>query len=114
MGTFDEKLVVKFFGGFSATYKGAEIIDSKQSVSQFASLMQLLLHFRENGVPRALIKEVLFSDREVDDISHAIRNTMYNTKKRLKAAGLPEADYITSDKASYSWTEAIPVVADTD
>ena len=114
MGTEKEKLIVKFFGGFSASYCGAEVIDSKQSVSQFASLMQLLLYFRENGVPRSLIKEVLFSDREVDDISHAIRNTMYNAKKRLKAAGLPDVEYITSDKASYSWTEDIPVVSDID
>ena len=33
---------VRLLGGFSATYRGSEIIDSKHSVSQYASLMHHL------------------------------------------------------------------------
>ena len=114
MATNEEKLQVRLLGGFSAVYKGSEIIDSKHSVSQYASLMQLLLHFRDRGVSRSLMKEVLFEDRDVDDVQHAVRNIIYNAKKRLRSAGLPDVDYITTDKGSYYWTDLIPTVCDTD
>ena len=80
MSTNEEKLQVRLLGGFSAVYNGSEIIDSKHSVSQYASLMQLLLHFRDRGVSRSLMKEVLFEDRDVDDVQHAVRNIIYNAK----------------------------------
>ena len=109
-----EKLHVKLLGGFSATYKGVELADSKHSVSQYISLLQLVFHFHEDGVSRSIIKETLFHGRDVDDAQHAIRNLIYNTKKRLKAAGLPDADYITAEKGTYFWTPEIPVVCDTE
>ena len=108
------KLQVRLLGGFSATYKGTELADSKHSVSQYISLLQLMFHFHEVGVSRNIMKEALLGDREVDDAQHAIRNIIYNAKKRLKAAGLPEADYITSSKGVYYWTPEIPVSCDTE
>ena len=109
-----DKLHVKLLGGFSAEYNGTELTDSKHSVSQYISLLQLVFHFHETGVSRSIMKETLFADRDVDDAQHAIRNVIYNAKKRLRAAGLPEADYITVVKGSYYWTPEIPVTCDTE
>ena len=109
-----EKIHVRLLGGFSAIYNGTELADSKHSVSQFISLMQLIFHFHEKGVSRSMMKETLFSDRDIDDAQHAIRNIIYNAKKRLRAAGLPEADYIISVKGTYFWTPDIPVSCDTE
>ena len=114
MGNKAETIHVRLLGGFSATYKGKDITDSKHSVSQFATLMQLLFYCKNTGVSRSFMKEVLFGDRDVDDAQHAVRNIIYNAKKRLKAVGLPDADYITVENGTYFWTDKIPTVCDTE
>ncbi|MBR0481073.1 MAG: hypothetical protein IJJ48_01230 [Firmicutes bacterium] len=107
-------LSVRFLGGFSVTYNGHNVMESQHSVSQFSMLMQLVLYYRKKGVSRSLVKDVLFGDRDVNDAQHAIRNIIYNSKKRLKDSGLPSADYIVIKKGSYFWTDEIPVDSDTE
>ena len=114
MASDSEVLEVRFLGGFSAAFRGTELADSKRSVSQFISLMQLILYYHQSGVSRSLMQETLFSDRDVDDERHAVRNLLYNAKKRLRAAGLPDAEYITSEKGNYYWTKDIPLSCDTE
>ena len=94
MDNSSDVIRVRFLGGFSAVYKGKDITDSKHSVSQYATLMQLLLYYGKNGVSRGLMKEVLFEDRELDDMQHAVRNIIYNAKKRLKTAETAQKLYI--------------------
>ena len=90
----DNILHVHMFGRFSMQYNGEELASGKQGESQFGLLMQMLLHHRENGVNRSMMKAVLFEDREIEDISHSIRNIIYNAKRKLKAAGLPDGTLI--------------------
>ncbi len=106
-------LVVKMLGGFSMSWDGQELVDGRQAGSQFYALMETVLFFYSKGAERGVLKEMLFENREVDDVSHAIRNVIYNAKKRLKNAGLPEADYIQVQKGIYYWTTDIPVELDT-
>lgn len=106
-------LYVRTFGTFSMTYNGTSILGgTKSSESQFTWLMQLLLHFREEGVSRDQIERVLFGDRELNNIHHATRSVIYNAKKKLKAAGLPDVNYIERKKDVYYWTKEISVVED--
>ncbi|MBR1780609.1 MAG: hypothetical protein IJ751_04300 [Oscillospiraceae bacterium] len=107
-------LYVKAFSGFSVKYRETELIGGKQVESQFSLLLQLLLHNRSSGVPRSLIKATLFEDREIEDVSHAIRTVVYNAKKRLSAFGLPACDYIQQRKGVYYWTDEIAVVEDAE
>ena len=87
----DYTINVKTFGGFSIRYKDSELSFGNQSESQMVQLLQLLLHFRRQGLSRDLAKAALFGDRDVDDVSHSIRNIIYNLRKRLKALGLPDS-----------------------
>lgn len=106
-------LYVQTFGGFSMTYKGKLITGSARSrESQFVYLMQVLLHERANGVSRDRLEEVLFGDRDIEDVRHAIRSVIYNAKKKLRECGLPEVAYIVQRDGIYYWTEEIPVKED--
>ncbi len=109
-----EELKVRFLGGFQMMYGGEEIAGGRQTASQFSSLMQAVLFFRENGCSRSVLKETLFEGRDLENAQHAVRSIIYNAKKRLRAEGLPEADYITAKGGIYRWTEAIPVRSDTE
>ena len=103
---------VTMFGRFSMEYNGKKIVINKQHGSQFELLLQLLMHFREQGVSRSMMKESLFADREVEDEQHALRNLIYNVKRKLLANGLPDVSYIKQSKGLYFWTDEIGIDED--
>ena len=100
-------------GGFTLTWNEKSICSGpKERDSQIVRLLQGVLHSGEKGFRRAQIEEVLFEGREVDDMAHAMRTIMYNTRKKLEKEGLPKENYIEKKDGSYYWTEKIPVVID--
>lgn len=104
---------VQMFGGFFLFWRGRPLIGStRTSESQFSYLMQILLHNHKEGVRRDTLEQVLFGDRDIEDVHHATRSVIYNAKKRLKAVGLPEANYIEQNKGVYYWTADVPVEED--
>ena len=108
-----DALQVQMLGGFSVVWKGVAIAGgAKVRESQFVYLLQLLLHHRREGVSRSRLEETLFGDREIDDISHALRSVIYNARKRLLRAGLPKADYIRQKNGMFYWAGEVPVEED--
>ena len=106
-------LHVQMFGGFSLSWGGKLVAGStKSSESQFNYLMQLLLHHGENGVSRDMLERVLFEDRDIQDIHHAARSVIYNAKRKLKAAGLPDVNYIEQRKGICYWNPQVPMRED--
>ncbi len=108
----DHDIRVRTFGGFSISYQGNEISFGQQNESQIVHLLQLLLHFRNKGVSRDLAKAELFGDRDVDDVSHSIRNIIYNLRKKLRELGFPESQYVVKRGGSYFWADDVPVYED--
>lgn len=106
-------LRVQMFGSFSLTWNGMQIAGgAKARESQFAYLMQLLLHDREKGVSRNRLEEALFGEREVGNVHHSLRSVLYNARKKLRQAGLPDVEYIRRERDIFYWTEEIPVEED--
>lgn len=109
----DGVLYVRMLGGFSVQYNGRLIAGgSKANGSQFAYLLQILIHNRDKGVTRDRLEELLFEDREMSNIHHALQSVIYNAKKKLEQAGLPPVNYIEQDKGVFFWTKEIPLVED--
>ena len=106
------KLCIRTFGGFSVRYGGSELSFGQQNESQMVQLLQLLLHYRKQGLSRDLAKAVLFADRDVDDVSHSIRNIIYNLRKKLRSLGLPESQYVVKKGGIYFWCDDIEVSED--
>ncbi len=111
--TEKDVLYFKTFGRFSLTWNGTVLTGgSRTGESQFAYLMQYLLHNREKGVGRDQLEEVLFGERDIADMHHSLQVVIYNTKKRLRQAGLPDVNYIELRKGKFYWTEKVPVAED--
>lgn len=109
----DEKILqVKTFGSFSMIYDGKTLFGKKMRETQFAFLMQLLLHQREKGVKREQMEAELFGDRKVENVQHALQSVIYNAKKRLKKAGLPDINYIEIKSGVVYWTKEIRICED--
>ena len=106
-------LYVRMLGGFALRYNGKLIAGgSKANESQFTSLLQILIHNRERGVPRDRLEELLFEDRDMSNIHHALQSVIYNSKKRLEKIGLPRCNYIEQRKGVFFWTDQIPLLED--
>ena len=106
-------LYVRMLGGFSAKWNGKLIAGgSKASESQLNSLLQILIHNRPGGVSRDRLEELLFEDRDMANVHHALQSVIYNSKKKLEKAGLPPVNYIVQKKGVFYWTDEIPVEED--
>lgn len=106
-------LQVRMLGGFSMTWNGALIAGgSKASESQYTYLLQILIHNRDAGVTRDRLEELLFGERELDNVHHALQSVIYNAKKRLEKAGLPKVNYIEQKKGVFFWTNELPLEED--
>lgn len=113
-GVEDGVLKVQMFGGFSLLWNGIQIAGGpKARESQFAYLLQLLLHFRDEGVNRNRLEEALFGERDVGNVHHSLRSVIYNARKKLKQAGLPDVNYIWQKHDIFYWTKEIPLEEDT-
>jgi len=111
-GSEKNVIYVKTLGSYSVSYKGAEIAIGARDESQIGLLMLLMFHFGKEGASRSLIKTTLFEDRDIEDVSHAIRNVLYNMRKNLKAHGLPDASFVKQSKGIYYWTDEVEVIED--
>ncbi len=108
-----DTLYIRMFGSFSVRYNGKLIAGgSKASDSQSVNLLQILIHNRLRGVPRDQLEDLLFENRDIEDIHHALQSVIYNTKNKLKKSGLPNVNYIEQRKGVFYWTPDIPVVED--
>ena len=104
-------LYVRMLGGFSVRWNGKLIAGgSKASDSQYTSLLQIQIHNREHGVTRDRLEELLFEDRDMSNVHHALQSVIYNSKKKLEKAGLPAANCIEQRKEVFFWTNEIELV----
>jgi len=108
----DGALHVKMFGKFSMWYRGASLLEKNTNETQFAYVMQLVLHYRKEGISRERMEEILFGDRDISNVHHTMQSVIYNVKNKLKKAGLPKANYIRMEKGIFYWTDEIPVEED--
>lgn len=106
-------LYARMLGGFSVQWNGKLVAGgSKANGSQFAYLLQILIHNRDRGVSRDRLEELLFEDRDMSNVHHALQSVIYNAKKKLEQAGLPAGNYIEQKKGVFFWTNEIPLVED--
>ena len=111
--TKTDVLYVRMLGGFSVLWNGKLVAGgSKGSESQMSDLLQILLHDREHGVTRDRLEELLFEDRDMSNVHHALLSVIYNTKKKLLKAGLPPVNFIEQRRGVFFWTDALQIVED--
>ncbi len=109
----EKGLKVNMFGTFSMTYGSQSITGkSKSNESNFISLMEVILHAGEKGVPRDELEQAIFQNIDLKNIHHSTQNVIYNAKKQLARYGLPDVNYIEQREGVYFWTDQIPVTED--
>ncbi len=109
----DQPIKAKMFGNFELTCGDISLMGaSKTGESQFAYLMQRLLHAGEAGISRRELAHHLFGERDVLNVYHSLRNVVYNANRRLISLGLADHNIIIQTKDIYHWSGEIPVEED--
>ena len=106
-------LYVRMFGHFEMEWNEKKLLNgAKSRESQFALLMQMILHHRKEGVSKDQLKLAVFEERELENDNHALRSVMYNARRKLLQEGLPDLVYFVRKGDRYFWNEEIPVWED--
>ena len=108
-------LHLRMLGGFSVSLGGKTIAGGSKATDQTAYLLMILLHNREHGIARSRLEQLLFEDRDMSDAHHALQSVIYNTKKKMDKAGLPQAaGCIVQNKGIFYWASPLRIVDDTN
>lgn len=106
-------LKVRMLGCFSLEYKGKELVLDRNNVSKTTQLFQLLLlHTQDGGISKAALIDALYGRAEVENKNGSLNNTLFRLRKQLKAAGLPESNYININGGMCTWDPEIAVWVD--
>ena len=106
-------LKVRMLGGFTLEYKGKELVLDRNNVSKTTQLLQLLLlHTQDGGISKAALIDALYGRAEVENKNGSLNNTLFRLRKQLKAAGLPESNYINISGGMCTWDPEIAVWVD--
>lgn len=89
-----EKLSVKMFGGFSASYGDQVLTLGRQRNSKFAQLFQILMTRPGQAFSKQDIAESLYGQEEVEDLNASLNNTIFRLRKCLRESPLPPGEYL--------------------
>jgi len=93
-GVAEKKLLVKMFGGFSASYGDEVLTFGRQRDSKFGQLFQILMTRPGQGFSKGEITKSLYGREEVEDMNASLNNTIFRLRKYLKTTALPREDYL--------------------
>lgn len=107
-----DKLWVKMFGGFAASYGDEVLSFGRQRNSKFSQLFQLLMTRPGQGFSKEDIADSLYGQEEVEDLNASLNNTIFRLRKYLKTSPLPSGDYLILNEGIVRFEGEIEVESD--
>ncbi len=108
----EQRLEVRMLGRFSVHYAGKEIFVEQNSISKTVQLLQVLLFYNQDGISKNSLIDILYGREKVENKNGSLNNTIFRLRRQLKAAGLPESNYICIEEGICIWDEKIPIWVD--
>ena len=105
-------LEVQLLGEFTLRYGGERVVVGKNSSPRFLQLLQLLWLKGEEGLTKAQIMNALYETDTLTNVNNSFNNLVYQMRKQMIAAGLPDEDYIVRRRGIYIPDRAVPLKVD--
>ncbi len=96
-----KKMYVTMFDNFSVNVDGKEVYFDKNQTTKSMQLLEMLIYFGEEGVPRKWLLNSLYARDNVSNPSNNLRVTAHRLRKILSDAGLPDQEYIKIESSKY-------------
>ncbi len=105
-------LSVRLFGREEITYGNRPILSGRSSATKIMKLWLILLYHGGEGITKNRLLAELYGREDVLDAANSLRVNIHRLKQFLQKEGLPEYNYIVSEKGVYYWRS--PMVTETD
>lgn len=105
-------LKIQMLGGFSMALGDKPLSFSRNSTTKAMKLLQILLYYCKEGIPRKKLIEYLYGKEEMADASNSLRVTVHRMKKMIIDMGLPEHNYVKISKGIYRWDAPMETLLD--
>lgn len=96
----EDKLVARMLGGFFLEFNGKDIALGRNSNSKFLQLLQLVMLNADNGILKDEIMNCLY-DQDMANSNNSFNNLLYQMRKQMVKAGLPDREYIVRKKGAF-------------
>lgn len=99
-------------GDFSVVYEGKKIILGRKSTAKFVQLLQFVWLQGETGATKEQLIKALYDRNDVSDSNNSVNNLLYQLRRQMMRAGLPEGEYISRINGIYVTDAQFPVKLD--
>lgn len=107
-----EVIEVRMLGGFAISYAGKEFTLGRGSTSKFLQLLQLVWLQGEKGITKDQLLQFLYDRESLSNSSNSLSNLLYQLRRQMVRAGLPEAEYISRKDGVYRVQEGLALRID--
>jgi len=108
-------LYIQTFGDFKLMYNKKELSGNTVRSKQLWNLLEFLIANRYNDCSQERLYEVLWSGKELESHSNALKNLSYRLRTLLnKELGIDANKYIINKHGSYSWNINAKYILDID
>lgn len=90
----DKLFEVRMLGGFSIRYGGTDIVLGRNTTAKFIQLLQIVWLNGERGITKDALIRALYDKDAFSNINNSFNNLIYQMRKQMVKAGLPERNYI--------------------
>ena len=109
-----EQLKVYMLGGFRMSYDGREIALGRNTTAKFVQLLQLIWLSGSEGVTKDRLMHTLYEGEERANMNNSMNNLIYQMRRQMVRAGLPEMDYIIKKQGAYYPDPKVSMTLDVD
>ncbi len=95
------ELNIRMFGGFTLSYENREVALGRGASAKFAQLLQLVWLQGEKGITKDQLIKSLYDREALINQNNSFNNLIYQMRRQMTRAGLPEMDYIVKDDRIY-------------
>lgn len=103
---------VQMLGGFSLTWEGREYILGRNSSAKYLQLLQLVWLQGEKGISKEQILQALYDRETLSNSSNSLSNLIYQLRRQMVRAGLPQGEYISRKEGVYRIPEDLELQID--
>ena len=96
-----EELKVSMLGGFRIYFNEKDIALGRNTTAKFIQLLQLVWLCGTEGVTKDRLMHTLYEGEERANVNNSMNNLIYQMRRQMAKAGLPQRDYIVKKGGAY-------------
>ena len=109
-----DNLQIFMLGGFRIQYSGKEIALGRNTTAKFIQLLQLVWLYGKEGITKDRLMHTLYEGEERANMNNSMNNLIYQMRRQMVRAGLPQSDYIIKKGGSYYPDPDVDISLDVD